>query len=394
MGNLLEVLLVASRLGVTSFGGPIAHIGYFRDEYVVRRSWLDEETFGELVALCQFLPGPASSQLGIAVGIRRAGLFGGFLAWLGFTLPSAVALIIFAYGVHEFSGEVSDWLHGLKIVAAAVVALALWGMGRNLAPDRPRITIAVLATAVVLVTGGIAAQLLVIAGGAALGLAFLRPPEVQPRVEAGTPTGARVGAAALTVFLILLFALPVASRFTDNTLIAVTDSFYRSGSLVFGGGHVVLPLLEAEVVTPGWVTKDEFLAGYGAAQAVPGPLFTFSSYLGAVMDATTPRWIGGLLTLAAIYVPSFLLVTGVLPFWERLRGFTRVRQGLMGVNAAVVGLLLAALYDPVWTSAIKAPEDFALAVGAFALLAFWRAPPWLVVVLTAALGAFIGLTLQ
>ncbi len=391
MNRTLEVLAVASRLGVTSFGGPVAHIGYFRDEYVVRRGWLDEESFAELIALCQFLPGPASSQLGIAVGIRRAGLIGGFMAWLGFTLPSAVALILFAYGVHEFSGEVGDWLHGLKIVAAAVVAFALWGMGRNLTPDRQRITIAVVAAAVVLSTGGLATQLAVIAGGAVLGLIFLRPPEVQVGGEAPAQGGARIGAVALVLFFIILFALPVASSLTDDTLIAITDSFYRSGSLVFGGGHVVLPLLEAEVVPPGWVTKDEFLAGYGAAQAVPGPLFTFSSYLGTVMDATNPRWVGGLVALLAIYVPSFLLVTGVLPFWERLRGFTLVRRGLIGVNAAVVGLLLAALYDPVWTSAIKAPEDFALAVGAFALLAFWRTPPWLVVLLTAAIGALIAL---
>ena len=391
MGSIWEVLLVATRLGLTSFGGPIAHIGYFREEYVVRRAWLDEESFGELVALCQFLPGPASSQLGIAVGIRRAGIVGGFAAWFGFTLPSALALILFAYGVHGFDGQAGDWLHGLKIVAVAVVALALWGMGRTLAPDRPRITIAVLAAVVALATDGIAAQLAVIAGGAALGLTLLRPPELPLSGVTGKRTGARVGAVALIAFLVLLFALPVASRLTGDTFVAVADSFYRSGSLVFGGGHVVLPLLEAEVVPPGWVTKDEFIAGYGAAQAVPGPLFTFSSYLGTVMGVLTPRWLGGLLALVAMFVPSFLLVMGVLPFWERLRGFTRVRQALMGVNAAVVGLLLAALYDPVWTSAIEAPEDFALAAGAFALLAFWRSPPWLVVLLTAVIGALIAL---
>ncbi len=391
MGNVLEVLLVATRLGVTSFGGPIAHIGYFRQEYVVRRGWLTEERFAELVALCQFLPGPASSQLGIAVGIRRAGMAGGFAAWLGFTLPSALALILFAYGVQSFDGQAGDWLHGLKIVAVAVVALALWGMGRTLAPDRPRITIAVLAAVVALAAGGIVAQLAVIAAGAALGLAFLRPPELQPTGEPGKRTGAVVGTVALIAFLVLLLALPVASRLTDSSLVAVADSFYRSGSLVFGGGHVVLPLLEAEVVPPGWVTKDEFIAGYGAAQAVPGPLFTFSSYLGTVIDLGMPKWLGGVLALCAIFLPSFLLVQGVLPFWEQLRGFTRVRQALMGVNAAVVGLLLAALYDPVWTSAIRAPEDFALATGAFALLAFWKAPPWLVVLLTAAIGALIAL---
>ena len=390
MGKLWEVLLVATRLGLTSFGGPIAHIGYFRDEYVVRRKWLSEERFGELVALCQFLPGPASSQLGMAIGMGRAGMVGGLIAWLGFTAPSAVALILFAYGVHAFDGQGTEWLHGLKIVAVAVVALALWGMGKTLAPDRPRIAIAVLATAAVLVTGGIGAQLAVIAGGAAMGLALLRPPEEQAESAPGRRTGTVVAAAALTAFFVLLLVLPVASRLSDGPLPPMVDSFYRSGSLVFGGGHVVLPLLEAEVVPPGWVTKDEFIAGYGAAQAVPGPLFTFSSYLGTVMETTNPRWFGGLVALVAIFTPSFLLVVGVLPFWELLRGFRRVRQALMGVNSAVVGLLLAALYDPVWTSAIAAPEDFALAAAAFALLAFWKAPPWLVVLLTAGAGALIA----
>ena len=390
MGGVWEVLLAATRLGFTSFGGPIAHIGYFRDEYVVRRRWLDEESFAELVALCQFLPGPASSQLGMAVGYRRAGIAGSFAAWLGFTLPSAVALILFAYGVREFGGEADGWLHGLKVAAVAVVALALWGMGRTLAPDKPRIAIAVLAAVVMLAADGVAAQLAVIAGGAALGLAFLRPPEPATGAADGKRTGARVGAAALIVFVVLLCALPLASRLTGDTLIAVADSFYRTGSLVFGGGHVVLPLLEAEVVPPGWVTQDEFIAGYGAAQAVPGPLFTFSAYLGASMDILTPRWLGGLLALAAIFAPSFFLVAGVLPFWDRLRGAARARRALMGVNAAVVGLLLAALYDPVWTGAIKASEDFGLAVAAFALLAFWKAPPWLVVILSAAAGALIA----
>ena len=390
MGKLWDVLLVATRLGLTSFGGPIAHIGYFREEYVVRRKWLSEERFGELVALCQFLPGPASSQLGMAIGMGRAGIAGGVVAWLGFTLPSAIALILFAYGVHAFDGQASEWLHGLKIVAVAVVALALWGMGRTLAPDRPRIAIAVLATAAVLATGGIAAQLAVIAGGAALGLALLRPAEAEAPSVPGKRTGALLGAAALAAFFALLLLLPVVGRLTDGPIPAMVDSFYRSGSLVFGGGHVVLPLLEAEAVPPGWVTKDEFIAGYGAAQAVPGPLFTFSSYLGTVMETTTPRWLGGLVALGAIFAPSFLLVIGVLPFWELLRGFRRVRQALMGVNAAVVGLLLAALYDPVWTSAIGAPEDFALATAAFALLAFWKAPPWLVVLLTAGAGALIA----
>ena len=394
MSRAWEILLVAGRLGLTSFGGPIAHIGYFREEYVVRRKWVDEDTFAELIALCQFLPGPASSQLGMAVGIKRGGLLGGFAAWLGFTLPSALALILFAYGVQELGAQESaDWLHGLKIVAVAVVALALWGMGRTLTPDRTRITIAVVAAVALLMTGGILAQLAVIAGGAALGLIVLRAPEGRADGDVVARGGTRAAAALLIAFAVLLAALPVVSRVTESLPLDVFDSFYRSGALVFGGGHVVLPLLEAEVVPPGWVTSDEFLAGYGAAQAVPGPLFTFSAFLGASVDGLTPRWGGGLLALAAIFAPSFLLVPGVLPFWERLRGVARARQALMGVNAAVVGLLLAALYDPLWVSAIETPADFAVAAGAFALLAFWRAPPWVVVVATAIAGAGVSLLL-
>ena len=391
MRRVLEVLLAAGWLGLTSFGGPVAHIGYFREAYVVRKRWLDEETFAGLVALCQFLPGPASSQLGIAIGIRRAGLFGGFAAWIAFTLPSAAALILFAYGVQSLGDQAdAGWLHGLKVVAVAVVALALWGMARTLAPDKPRVTIAALAAIALLAAPGIAAQLTVIAGGGLLGLALLRTDDSSPTqadARRGTPWLAVV---ALLAFFALLIALPVAERLIDNGALAVADSFYRAGSLVFGGGHVVLPLLEAEVVPPGWVTKDEFIAGYGAAQAVPGPLFTFSGYLGAAMEVVAPRWLGGLLALGAIFLPSFFLVVGVLPFWERLRGLVRVRRALMGVNAAVVGLLLAALYDPVWTSAIRAPEDFALAVAAFALLAFWRVPPWAVVTLAAGAGALLA----
>ncbi|MYA51600.1 MAG: chromate efflux transporter [Chloroflexi bacterium] len=391
MRRISEVLLTAGWLGLTSFGGPVAHIGYFREAYVVRKRWLDEETFAGLVALCQFLPGPVSSQLGIAIGIRRAGLLGGFAAWFAFTLPSAAALILFSYGVQSLGDQTdAGWLHGLKVVAVAVVALALWGMARTLAPDKPRITIAAVAAIALLAAPGIAAQLAVIAGGGLLGLALLRADDSSPaQVDAqrGTPWLAVV---ALLAFVALLVALPVAARVVDSGALAVADSFYRAGSLVFGGGHVVLPLLEAEVVPPDWVTKDEFIAGYGAAQAVPGPLFTFAGYLGAAMEVVAPRWLGGLLALGAIFLPSFFLVVGVLPFWERLRGVVRVRRALMGVNAAVVGLLLAALYDPVWTSAVRAPEDFALAVGAFALLAFWRVPPWAVVALAAGAGALLA----
>ena len=297
---------------------------------MARRQWLSEERFAELVALCQFLPGPASSQLGIAIGTGRAGYLGGFFAWLGFTLPSAVALAAFAYGVHEFGGDGGGWLDGLKIAAVAVVAFALWGMGKTLTPDRTRITIAVVAAAALLLTGGVLVQLLVIAGGAVLGLVLLRPGDAQGDGDAGCWTGTRIGVLALVVFAVALLALPFASRVVDSQPLAVADSFYRSGSLVFGGGHVVLPLLEAEVVSTELVTKDEFLAGYGAAQAVPGPLFTFSTYLGTVMGLLDPWWLGGLLALAAIFLPSFLLVWGVLPFWERVRGFTSRATGPHG----------------------------------------------------------------
>jgi chromate transporter len=384
-----EVLLVAARLGLTSFGGPIAHIGYFRDEYVVRRNWLSDGRFVELVALCQFLPGPASSQLGIAIGFGRAGYLGALLAWLGFTLPSAVAMILFAYGVTEFGGDDAGWLRGLQIVVVAVVANALWGMGNQLAPDRSRITIAVLAAIALLVFGGVAVQLSVIAAGAALGLIFLRPGDG----EAPAPTGQRrgIGAAALALVLFagLLVALPVASRIFADPVLEAFESFFRSGSLVFGGGHVVLPLLEAEVVGPGWVSANDFVAGYGAAQAIPGPLFTFSAYLGTIMGIVGPAWLGGLIALAAVFLPSFLLVLGLLPLWDRVRTIQSVRRALMGVNAAVVGILLAALYEPVFAGAISSASEFALAAAAFALLSFWKAPPWLVVLLTAAGGILL-----
>ena len=389
MKQVWEVLLVATRLGLTSFGGPIAHIGYFREEYVVRRRWLSDARFAELVALCQFLPGPASSQLGIAIGYGRAGYLGALLAWLGFTLPSAAAMILFAYGVTEFGGEESGWLRGLQIVVVAVVANALWGMANQLAPDRPRISIAVSAAIALLVLGGVAAQLSVIAAGAALGLIFLRP---EPGEAAAPPVrrrGIGMAALALVLFAGLLVLLPVASRIVADPVLQAFESFYRSGSLVFGGGHVVLPLLQAEVVGPGWVSADDFVAGYGAAQAIPGPLFTFSAYLGTIMGITESAWLGGLIALAAVFLPSFLLVLGLLPLWDRVRTIQSVRRALMGVNAAVVGILLAALYDPVFSGSIASSTDFALAAAAFALLSFWKVPPWLVVLLTAAGGVLL-----
>jgi chromate transporter len=389
-GSSLEVLWVALRLGLTSFGGPIAHLGYFRDEYVKRREWLDEHTYADLVALCQFLPGPASSKIGIAIGINRAGLLGGLAAWLGFTMPSAIALILFAYGLAAV-GDVSGagWLHGLKVVAVPVVALAVWGMARNLTPDRPRVTLAILAAAGVLFWASAVTQVAVIIVSGLLG-AFLLPEKPTLVLAHRSPVGRWTGAIAFALFAGLLVLLPVMANAVDSKPLAVFDSFYRAGSLVFGGGHVVLPLLQEGVVPPGWVTNDKFIAGYGAAQAVPGPLFTFAAYLGTMVDLFPAGWMSGLFALAAIFLPAFLLTGGALPFWDGLRSLTAFRRALAGVNAAVVGILLAALYDPVWTVAIKAPEDFALGLGAFVLLAFWKWPPWLVVVLAAGGGAAIA----
>jgi chromate transporter len=395
--RLLAVFLVALRLGLTSFGGPIAHLGYFREEYVARRKWLDERSFADLVALCQLLPGPASSQLGIAVGTLRAGPLGGFAAWLGFTMPSAIALIAFAYGVAAID-DVADaaWLHGLKVMVVAVVALAVWSMARTLCPDRPRATMAIASAAAMLLLPGALWQVAVIVAGGVLGWAFLR--QQTPRAAGQSyRLSRRLALASMALFLILLIALPIAagivrrSQESDTAAAAtsteVLSGFYTAGSLVFGGGHVVLPLLEVETVDRGWVTEDEFVAGYAAAQAVPGPLFTFSAYLGATIDGFMPaEWLGGLFALGAIFLPSFLLVWGVLPFWDRLRASGTARSAIMGINAAVVGLLLAALYDPVWVSAIAEPEDFALALALFALLAVWKLPPWLVVGLAAAGG--------
>jgi chromate transporter len=394
-GTVAEVLLVATRLGLTCFGGPVAHLGYFRQEYVKRRQWLDESTYADLIALCQTLPGPASSQVGISIGILRAGLLGGLAAWLGFTLPSAIALVVFAGVVQGLGPEALGWLHGLKVVAVAVVALALWGMARNLASDRPRATIAVLAT---IVTIGWSSsqfpvalgQVLIIGAAGLVGWRLLPAETGPPAPRVRVPIGKSTATAAWILFFVLLLGLPVLRQVTSIETVAVLDSFYRVGSLVFGGGHVVLPLLQAEVVPPGWVTSEQFLAGYGAAQAVPGPLFTFAAYLGAVMRPQPNGVAGAALTLVAIYVPSFLMLIGTLPSWGVLRRMPEIQPGLRGINAAVVGLLLAVLYQTAWTSAILNANDFALALAAFALLAVWSVPPWLVVVLAAAGGAALA----
>src|SRR5262245_10222277 len=389
-GSLLEVLGASTRLGLTSFGGPVAHLGYFREEYVVRRRWVDEAHYADLVALCQFLPGPASSQVGMALGILRAGLLGGLVAWLGFTLPSAVALVAFAYGLQAVGVADAGWLHGLKVVAVAVVAQAVWGMARTLAADRARASLAIVAALAVLTSRTALTQVLVILGAGILGWKFLSTSGTSSTVHRSRPIGQGVAIASLALFFVLLVALPVARHLAPGHALAVFDSFYRAGSLVFGGGHVVLPLLQAEVVPPGWVSNEEFIAGYGAAQAVPGPLFTFSAYLGAVMHEPPNGWIGGAWALVAVFLPSFLLIVGALPFWEGLRFRPDVQSALRGINAAVVGLLLAALFDPVWSSAIKGHGDFGLALVAFGLLMFWRVPPWLVVMLIAAGGAWMA----
>jgi chromate transporter len=388
-GSAREVFGVALRLGLTSFGGPIAHLGYFRREYVTRRGWLDETSYGDLVALTQMLPGPSSSQLGIAIGTRRAGMRGGLAAWLGFTLPSAMALTVFGLLTSSADLTAAGWVHGLKLAAVAVVAQAVWAMFRTLTPDWPRRAVAGLGAAVALAWTTPFAQVAIIVGGALIGRFVLAPPAMAMVGPESSPISRRVGIASLTVFVVLLLGLPLL-RAADGQPVALFDSFYRSGALVFGGGHVVLPLLHATVVDPGWVSDDRFLAGYGAAQAVPGPLFTFASYLGTVSGPAPNGVPGSTIALVAIFLPSFLLIFGTLPFWDALRGSVVVRRALTGTNAAVVGILLAALYTPVWTSAIGGPVDFAIAAGALGLLLSGKVPPVFVVGLCALAGQVLA----
>jgi chromate transporter len=381
-----EVFLAFLKLGLTSFGGPVAHLGYFRAEFVERRKWLDETAFADILALCQFLPGPASSQAGITLGIVRAGLPGALAAWTGFTVPSALALILFAQlvsGQGQRQLGQAAWIHALKIVAVAVVAQAVWGMARRLCPDRERITLAASAALLALAVPSAFGQIMAIFLGGFIGWRLLPGEPGQGGAPVKVPFGQSSSVAALLAFFVMLSGLPLLAAETGNHVIALIDSFYRSGAFVFGGGHVVLPLLQMEVVPPRWIGNDLFLAGYGAAQAVPGPLFTFAAYLGAAMGPPPNGWLGGLLCLAAIYLPSFLLLIGILPFWDWLRRRPTVRSVLKGANAAVVGLLLAALYTPVWTSAIFSSRDFALMLIAFILLVFWQVPPWAVVTLGA-----------
>ncbi|MDD1015004.1 chromate efflux transporter [Pseudomonas rubra] len=388
------VFLIFLRLGLTSFGGPIAHLGYFRDEFVVRRQWLSERSYADLVALCQFLPGPASSQVGIALGLSRSGYGGALAAWMGFTLPSAIALILFALGIASYGDAVpTGVLHGLKVVAVAVVAQAVWGMARNLCPDAPRTSIMAAATCFVLLMPSALGQVGVIFIAAIIGLLLFKPQPDESYDPLPISIRRRAGLFWLALFFALLLGLPLLVKLFPSQMLSMVDAFYRTGSLVFGGGHVVLPLLQAEVVPSGWVDNDAFLAGYGAAQAVPGPLFTFAAFLGASMNQAPSGWLGGLICLLAIFAPSFLLVMGALPFWEHLRRNSRTQAALLGINAAVVGLLLAALYQPVWTSAIHAPQDFGLALVALVALMFWKLPPWLIVLGSGVLGGLLNIAL-
>jgi chromate transporter len=381
-GNPAEIFSAFLKLGLTSFGGPVAHLGYFRIEFVERRKWLSEESYADLVALCQFLPGPASSQVGISIGLLRGGALA---AWTAFTLPSAIALVLFAYGIAAFENHFGGgWLHGLKVAAVAVVALAILGMARTLTPDRMRITLAIAAMVLALALPSAWGQVAGILLGGCVGWLCIKGKMSDDQSVLPLPISRRAGVAMLVVFAALLISLPLVSAATDSPSLKLFDIFYRVGSLVFGGGHVVLPLLKAEVV-PALVNSDNFLAGYGAAQAVPGPLFTFAAYLGAVMGG----WTIAVVCLAGIFLPSFLLVIGVLPFWDALRRKPAAQAILAGVNASVVGLLLAAFYDPVWTAGITNSYDYVLGLCAFVLLFLWKAPPWLVVILCGLAGQLV-----
>lgn len=386
-----EVFPVFLRLGLTSFGGPIAHLAYFRNEFVERRRWLDEARYADLVALCQILPGPTSSQTGIALGLMRAGTAGAIAAFAGFTAPSAIAMILFGYGVTVLPGVASSAaLHGLKIVAVAVVAQAVLLMARTLTPDWPRRILAVFAAILATASPAAFGQIAVIVLGGIAGVLFLRG-MVHSGAGVSVPVSSRTAWASLALYVLLLALLPLAAKITGDRTVAVVEGFYRAGALVFGGGHVVLPLLQSATVDQGLVANGDFLAGYGAAQALPGPLFAFAAYLGTVMTKVPNGWQGGVIALLAIFLPSFLLVFGMLPVWSKLQTHKQARSALSGINAAVVGLLAAALYDPVFTGSIFSVADFALAAAAFLLLTASRTPAWLVVMLGAGFAAVIGL---
>ncbi|WP_200411464.1 chromate efflux transporter [Virgibacillus salexigens] len=375
--TLLEILFTSTKLGLTSFGGPIAHLAYFKDEYIDRRKWLDDKTYADIIAICQFLPGPASSQVGMSIGMLRGGLLGGLISWLGFTVPSIIVLIVFAMMYQTFSLEDAVFIHSLKIVAASVVLHALIGMGQKLTPDKPRIAIALVAATIMLLFPSAWMQILIIVGAGLFGLRLFKDKAESKVQPFSINISKKLGIASLGTLISLLILLPLLNRMSDNPLLNIFDIFFRVGSLVFGGGHVVLPMIEREVVPSGLLTANEFLAGYGMAQAVPGPLFTFSSYLGTMMEGIT----GAIVATVGIFLPSFLLIVAALPFLNELRKKATFQGILMGVNASVVGILLAAFYDPVISSSIFSTADFALAVILFGLLNIWKIPAWLVVLL-------------
>jgi chromate transporter len=386
--NILAIFFTFLRLGLVSFGGPIAHLGYFRAEFVSRRKWLSEEAYADIVALAQFVPGPASSQAGFALGALRGGLPGGLAAWAGFTLPSALLMLLAAYGLQYAQGPAAQGaIHGLKLLAVAVVAQAVWSMGRSLCPDRMRAGFALAVAAVLIAFPNGPLQLAAIALGAALGFFFLQGLERPHATPLGVKTGHVAAWAAILAYFLLLAGLPILAAASHGGTAALAEAFYRAGALVFGGGHVVLPLLQETVVRPGWVPAGDFLAGYGAAQALPGPLFTFAAFLGAKTSVGPGGAAGAAVAVIAIFLPGLLLVYGALPFWDRLRVKGQARGALDGVNAAVVGILGAALYQPVWTSSVLSPQDAAAAILAFAALAVGRLPVWLVVLVAAAAGA-------
>ncbi len=390
-GTVGEVFAVFVRLGLTCFGGPIAHLGYFHDEFVTRRKWLDERAYSDLVALCQFLPGPASSQLGFSIGLLRARYLGALAAWTGFTLPSAIALVVFAFGASELNGRLgSGALHGLRLVAVSIVAQAIWGMARTLCPDRERASIATVVALIMLFSNAPVAQIGAIVFGGLAGFWLCRTGTPLAPSRIALPVSHTVGAIALSAFFLLLIGLPILQAVTHTPGLALFDAFYRSGALVFGGGHVVLPLLREAFVGPGWVSDDTFLAGYGAAQAVPGPLFSFAAYLGAVVNPSPHGIPGAVLGLIAIFLPGMLVLLGTLPFWNSLRELPSAQAAMRGINAAVVGLLGAALYNPLWITSVKTPGDFAVALVGFVLLMAWRAPPLLVVIIGAIGGAALA----
>ncbi|MCW7461379.1 chromate efflux transporter [Leptospira limi] len=387
--KLLQIFFTALKLGCTSFGGPIAHLSYFHDEYVTKKKWISAHAYTDLVALCQFLPGPASSQVGMAIGHSRAGILGAILSWIGFTLPSFLILVLFGLGLGTI--DVSNhkhWLHGLKVVAVAVVAQAILGMGKKLCPDKERLTIAIITCVILLLYSSAVLQISLLIFSGLFGVYFLKSNETLPHEP--IQTGKKlIGFLFLSLFFIFLFLFPLLRNVSNTTEVQYLDSFYRAGALVFGGGHVVLPLLQAEVVPTGWVSNDLFMAGYGLSNAIPGPLFAFSGYLGAVSSISPNGWYGAIICLVAAFLPSFLLIVGALPFWEQLRENLWIRKVMLGINASVVGILLAAFYNPVWTSAVYAPKDFALVVVGFLLLEFWKFPSWLVVIATVAVSFII-----